>query len=418
MSIKIYHLNSGGLLATLAAVGVLTVIAAIFVAKWGFAHSAAARSDTIDVAELAAALAPDDPQTHFALAVLSEKTFVTEDLERAVGEFEKGTAQSPNNYLLWLDLGRARERNGDQAGAERALRKALELAPNYSRVQWALGNTLLRQGKNEEAFAEIRKAVAGDATYTNAAATTAWQILDEDMAQVRNAIGDSTRANAALATLLTGKGRFDEAFDTWDRLPADDKGTTLKETGDILYRQFIEAGKFRFASRIGAQSGIAQNSGDVTNGGFEEPVTAQNANIFTWQIAEGATPRIGPNAQKHSGNYSLLMNFIPGTKTIRQVSQTIAVEPGTSYTLEFFYRSDVKTQSKFKWEIVMAANGKVIGVTGPLTPAADWTAVRVSFTVPADKDGVAIRFIAEGCDPSNCAISGNIWFDDFALKSQ
>lgn len=418
MSIKLYHLNAQGLRVAVSAVGALAVVAAIFVAKWGFAHSAATRSDTIDVVSLAADLAPDDPQTHYALAVLSEKTFVTEDIERAVREFEKAVALSPNNYILWLDLGRARERNGDQPGAERALRRALELAPNYSRVQWALGNTLLRQGKNDEAFAEIRKAVAGDAAYTNSAATTAWQIFDGDVGRIRTAIGDSNRANASLATLLAGKKRFDEAFFIWEALPADEKRTTFKETGDLLHRQLVEAGKYRFASRIGEPNAATQSSGIVTNGGFEEPVTIQTSNIFSWQIADGAIPRIGPtDGQKHGGNYSLLMSFGQAVKSIRQVSQTIAVDPGSGYVFQLYYRSDLKTQAKLKWEILTAANGKIISTTDQLPPAPDWTAARAVFTVPEDIDGVTIRFVAEGCDPANCSLSGNIWFDDFSLKA-
>ena len=106
-------------------VAVFSVIGAIFVAKWGFAYSAAARADTADVAALAADFGPDDPQTHYALAVLSEKTFTADDIERSIREFETAAALSPSNYILWLDLGRARERNGDQAGAERALPQLL-----------------------------------------------------------------------------------------------------------------------------------------------------------------------------------------------------------------------------------------------------------------------------------------------------
>ena len=406
--------------AVFAAITVLTVISTFFVAKWGFAHTAAVRSDTVEVAELAAEMGPDDPQTHYALAVLLEKTFASADLEKAVNEFELATALSPNNYLLWLDLGRARERIGDPSGAEMALRKALELAPNYSRVRWALGNVLLRQGKNDEAFAEIRRAVANDASYTDAAATTAWQIFDGDIDLVRNAIGDSPRLNAALATLLAGRKRFDEAMGIWDGLPADEKKISLKETGQTLYRQFIEAGKYRLASSVGDQIGMSPKSiAEIANGGFEEPLAAQNSNIFSWRIADGTSPRIGPtDGQKHSGNYSLLMSFGPSSKEIRPVSQTVAVEPGKSYVFEIFYRSDIKTQAKLKWEIVTAADGNAIAVTDALAPAADWMPVRATLNVPADIDGVTIRFAAADCNPAACSISGSIWFDDFSLRSQ
>ncbi len=423
MPIKIYQLDSRAVRVVFIAVGLTAALSAFFVAKWGFAHTAATQSDLVQVAALAADLAPDDPQTHYALAALSEKTFSAEDQAKALKEFELAVSLSPNNYLFWLDLGRARERSGDRTGAELALRKALELAPNYSRVQWALGNTLLRQGKSDEAFDEIRKAVAGDIAYTNAATTTAWQILDGDIVAVRKAIGDSPRSNGALAILLTGQKRLDEAFAIWERLPAEEKTTTLKETGQTLYRQFIEAGKYRFASSVGRQIGIIENGGesigDVANGGFEAAVSEQNSSIFTWQIGDGSNPRIGPaDGQKHSGNYSLLISFGQAGKGIRQVSQTVAVEPGRNYALEFFYRSDLKTQSKLKWQIVTAATGKAIADTSTLAVAADWTRVGAGFAVPADVDGLTIRFAVDGCDPATCSISGNIWFDDFSLKVQ
>src|SRR5687767_4526530 len=133
------------------------------------------------------------------------------------------TGSSPQNYLLWLELGRARERSGDAEGGERALRRALELAPNYSRVQWALGNALLRQGRTDEAFAEIRKAVVGDPTFAEPAVTAAWQFFDADVAAIRRAMDGSPRFDSALAALLARERRFGEALDIWDRMTPDAK---------------------------------------------------------------------------------------------------------------------------------------------------------------------------------------------------
>lgn len=416
-------IESRSLRIVFIAAGVFSIGAALLVAKWGFGHTAATGPDSIEVAVLAADLGPDDPQAHYAAAVLYEKTFVTEDLQKALTEFETATALSPNNYLLWLSLGRARERNGDPAGAESALRKALELAPNYSRIQWTLGNVLLRQGKTDEAFAEIRKAVAGDQDYTNAAAAMAWQVLDGNMTQVRNAIGDSARLNAALAILLAEQKRFDESFEIWNALPAEEKETTLKDSGDTLFRKFVEAGSYRLASLVMAQIRGPTNTdelvGEISNGGFESPVKTQNAGIFEWRIAEGLTPRVGPtDGQKRSGTYSLLMSFGQDSKDFRQVSHIVAVEPGRNYELEVFYRSDLKTTAAIKWEIADAANGKLIAATNAVVTTTDWIPIRAMFLVPENIDGIVIRLVREDCSRVNCTISGNLWFDDFTLKSR
>ncbi len=422
MAIKSYELNSGTAFAFCVAIGVLTIAGAFLAAKWGFANTAALKSDTVELAALAVDLGPADPQTHYTLGVLSQKILSADEMERSVTELGAAAALSPNNYVLWFELGRARERNGDQAGSELALRKALELAPNYSRVQWALGNVLLRQGRYDEGFVEIRRAVAGDVAYTNPAASTALEIFDGDVAAVREAIGGSHRANAALATLLIGRKRFDESFEIWDRLPPQEKTTALKETGAAIYRQYFEAGQYRLASRIGEQIGISSNGretiGEIINGGFEDPLVARGPDEFIWQVSEGTMPRIGPTeGQKHSGSYSLLLAFNPPAKGIRQVSQNVAVVPGANYVLEFFVRSELVTKAKFKWEIVTTANGNVIGSTNEMAVTSDWALSSTEFTVPMDADGVTIRLLAAGCDPANCTISGNIWFDDFTLRA-
>lgn len=390
----------------------------VIAAKWGFGYTAARNADMPEAAELAISLGPDDPQTHYSAAVLFEKTFVPEDQKRSLAEYEAAVTLSPNNYLLWLEFGKARERSGDQMGAEAALRKALELAPNYSLVQWALGNALLRGGKTEEAFTEIRKAVAGDAAYTNSAAGIAWQLLGGDMVAVRSAIGDSARLNAAISTLLAGQKRFDESFEIWNSLPAAEKNTTLKELGDALYKQMIEAKKFRFALAIASQADTLEGPEyAIANGGFENDLNPKSSGIFEWQIADGANPRIGPNRdQKHYGEYSLLVSFGKSGREFRTITQTIAVEPGRAYELELFYRADLKTSAVFKWEIADTVDGKAIAATAPLANAGEWAKISAKFTVPAGTDGVIIRLVRENCETSACSVTGNFWFDDFRLN--
>ncbi|MBC7898599.1 MAG: carbohydrate binding domain-containing protein [Saprospiraceae bacterium] len=418
MSLKILKIDSKGKRIGLAAFASVFLIGALFAAKWGFAHTAARNADMPEVADFAISLGPDDPQTHYTAAVLLEKTFVPEDQARSLAEYEKAAALSPNNYLLWLELGRARERIGDQIGAESALRKALELAPNYSRVQWTLGNVLLRQGKMDEGFAEIRRAVAVDTAYTNAAAGTAWLLLDGDMAAVRAAIGDSTRLNAALAALLAEQKRFDESFEIWSSLPADEKPTILKDLGNVLQTRMFEAKKYRYSRTITGQIGLSDNPASlISNGGFEIALKMQNPGVFEWQIGTGTNPRIGQtDGQKYSGTYSLLVSFGNGGREFRTISQILAVKPGESYGLAFFYRSDVKTGAVFKWEIANAVDGKTLSATAPLSNNTEWVGIRTNFTGPQDSDGVIIRLVRENCETSACSVTGNLWFDDFGLE--
>src|SRR5690606_30310171 len=123
---------------------------------------------------------------------------------------------------------------GDTEGAEAALRVAAQRAPHYASVAWVLGNDLLRQGRAEEAFAEISRAVAADTRLTAPAADLAWRIFDGDLTTIRNSIGASPRLTAAIAVTLAEQKRFDESFSEWRSIPIELRRSDLAETGTAL----------------------------------------------------------------------------------------------------------------------------------------------------------------------------------------
>lgn len=422
MAIRSVKIKSPIHFAALFMTALLTVCGAYFFAKWCLANTASTRTKLKEIAEFTAEIAPDDPQTHYAAAVLLEKSFQPEDFAKSLIEYEKATALSPDNYLLWLALGKARGRSGNIEGAEKALRKALELAPNYAEVQWVLGNTLLRRGKSDEAFAEIRRAVSGDARFTDPAVLTAWQIFDGDVEKIKQVIGDSEKIRAALAVFLARQKRFDEAFEIWNALPAEEKKSNFKISGEELYIQFINEKKFRAAFRVFSQisgsEAVLNPIGKINNGGFENEITIQNPSIFEWQLADGNEPQIAfSDSQKHSGSRSLFLIFNSSDgKSFRHVSQTVVVEPGKNFEFSVFYKSELKAQNTLHWEIVDAADGKVLASTGNLSAVSDWTNLKVKFTTAVNTEAVILRLSRSACAGSICPISGKIWFDDLSLN--
>jgi tetratricopeptide (TPR) repeat protein len=423
MSVKSIKLKSPVHRAALIAAALVCLTGAFFFAKWCFANTLTTQSSQKELTEFAAGVAPSDPQAHYALGVLYEKSFLAEDLPKSLAEFEKAAALSPNDFRLWLALGKARERVGDASGAENALRKALELAPNYSEIQWTLGNVLLRAGKTGEAFAEIRKATVSDPKYVNPAISTAWQISGGSVAEIKQNLGDSAQINSALAVYLAKQKRFDEAMQAWNALADNDKKTTFKQNGDELYKALTEAKKYRAALEIQRQTtesgNIGYAFGKITNGGFEEAIAA-GQNLFNWQIADGAKPQIGvDNQQKHGGNLSLLIIFNSGDgKDFRDVSQTIVVEPGKKYSFEMFYKSSLKTSATLKWEFVDASDGKLLAATEAISANADWTSVKTEFNAPENTEAVTLRLARDVCKTGICPISGSILFDDFSISDK
>lgn len=419
MPIRSTKIDAAWKKAVLAVCGIACALGGWQAAKWGLVNSAGYRASDLEVAQYLAGLAPDDPQPHYASGVFLERSFDPDDVQKALKQFETATALTPNNYLLWLELGRARERSGDAEGAEAALRRALELAPNYSRVQWALGNALLRQGRTEEAFAEIRKAVLGDSTLADAAAVTAWQFFDGNVEAIRRAMQGSPHFNAVLAGQLIREKKFDQAMQIWNDIPVAEKKSTLRERATTMLKSLLDAKQFtsamRVAVEIGDGAGIPE-VGKVTNGGFESAVKSDGAGPFDWQIAGGLQPQIVlSGGQKHGGNNSLYLIFNSSSAAdFRSVSQTIVVVPGSGYEVEIFYRSDLKSVADVKWEVVDASDGKRLAVSDSVIPNSGWTPIRIGFK--ANSDGIILRLVREGCGPV-CNANGNVWFDDVTLRN-
>lgn len=402
---------------------ILILLAGYFAFNWTFGNMIALHADTKELAETAIQMAPNDPQTYFSLAYLNEKSFSPEDLPLALANYEKAVSVSPSDYRLWLSLGKIREQSGDNKGAVAALRKAVELAPNYSQVHWFLGNQLLRQGNDEEAYREIRKAVEGNPTYANPAVNMTWQIFDGDVGIISQKIGDSIPIKAALAPFLAKQKRFDEALSFWNSIPDQEKSTKYKINGQELLATFMEAKSFRqvlaLQSQLNGSNAEKFNIGTIYNGDFEKNVPPSGAGTFDWQISEGPQPQISlDGSQKHGGERSLIFLFNSNTgQENRTVQQTIVVESGKNYKFEAFYRSDLKALSGLKWEIVDAADGKVLtSTTETAQTMANWTALNADFSTSSTTQAVILRLVKVPCKQNLCPISGKVWFDDLSLK--
>ena len=419
--VKSIKLESVSSRAVLIITGVVCLTAAIFFVKWCFANAIAAHAPNKEVAELTVSMAPADPQTHYALAVLNERTFSTETLTKARAEFGQATALSPNDFRLWLAYGKALERDGDAAGAELALKKALALAPNYAAVHWTLGNVLLRRGKTQEGFREIRHAAENDDNYRLAIVSMAWQFFDGNLSEVKQAIGDSTNLSAGLVVFLAKQKRLDEAFEIWTSLPAEGR-TIYKTDGEQLFGELLAAKKYRKALRLQNEFNEKSDAekfvvGKIHNGGFETELTREQASVFDWRIADGRQPQIGPNEeQKHGGSRSIFIIFnSTDGKDYRQISQTIVVESARKYIFNGFYKSNLKTAATLRWEIVDAANDAVLASVNPIAANADWTGFSVPFAISENTEAITLRLTREQCKSIICPISGNVWFDDFSI---
>jgi tetratricopeptide (TPR) repeat protein len=420
MALKTISLKTAPLKIALLAYCLIISILMVFFAKWTFGNAVATQAALKEVAEFAVSLAPSDPQSHYTLAVLQEKTFLPEDLDKSLVEYETAVALAPHDYRLWLALGNSLGRNGKTVEAESAFKKALELAPNYAQIHWAFGNFLLRQGRTEEGFAEMGKAAETNETYLKSAVSTAWQVFDGNLSEVRKNFGSSPVLNSMIATFLAEGKRFDEALEIWNTFSDEDKKTRFKEEGKTLFRQMIEAKKYRAALEIYNQITASDEetfaAEQIANGSFEKDVKTKDASVFDWQLGDVLQPQVGfDDGQKTEGKRSLVILFNSADgKDFRNLSQNIVVQSDKSYELKFSYKSDLKTIATVSWQILDADN-KVLAETENLSAKTDWAKITLAFKTPADAEVVKINLVQVKCPQGICPISGRIWFDDFQL---
>src|SRR5688572_13268208 len=174
---------------------VLALFASWFVVRWYLGNTLAEYTDAdengVETVRRAVSWAPSDPLTHWRLGAVAQRQLLPDQLPQVVDEYEQAASLSPNDYRFWMSLGTALEQVGDIERGEKALRRATELAPSYSYPRWYLGNLLLRSGRYDQAFAELRRAADADPELRSQLLNSAWAIYNKDLDRFVEAVGNS-----------------------------------------------------------------------------------------------------------------------------------------------------------------------------------------------------------------------------------
>lgn len=411
--------------ALLVAPALLAMVAAWFVVSWYIGDTVAEyapdnESAAIDLARLATRWAPSDPFAHWTVGALEEKQFSASNLADAVHEYQIAVVLSPNDYRYWMELGRALEASGDNTSAERALRRAVELAPAYSEPRWFFGNLLLRQGKVEEAFQQLASAGEADPQIRLQVFNVAGQVFGDDVDAMAMAACSSNTVRVQLATYLASHQKFAHAMRVWT---STQNRSNEREAAEEFKRQLIESKQFRDAIAVMRQ--IEPNTGQLPmsdqfiDGGFESGSTLARSDSFGWSITSGSLAQMTVDSQAHSGHNSLRITFRAPNKldTIR-VSQIIPVEPDMQYRLECYARTEELTSGAPPLvQILDAADNALLASSQPLpTGTSDWQRIAIDFKTKKS-DGVIVKLARQSCGENQpCPIFGTVWYDDFNLQ--
>ena len=193
--------NSSKLRWVVSAQSVALLVVLVFLAgtafSIGFANfytKRAATTGQLEATNSAIKLNPKDPEAHFMRASI----LVNDARVAANAEAIEAVALRPRDYVFWLGLAQTRELDNDLFGAIAAATQAVRLAPSYSQPHWRLGNALVRAGRFDDGFSELRMAAASDPALLPSIIDLAWHLSNEDADYVKNAVQPNT-VEAAIA---------------------------------------------------------------------------------------------------------------------------------------------------------------------------------------------------------------------------
>jgi tetratricopeptide (TPR) repeat protein len=350
---------------------------------------------------------PNDPQAHHAYGVQLRNAGRTAE---AVLAFQRAVALRPDDYFFWLELGSARDDNGDFDWAVAALRHAINLAPHYSQPHWQLGNVLLRGGQSDEGFRELRKAANTNPELFMSFVDLAWSLSeanppktleiikpanDYERLQLARFLIENNEATAglsiigatlaasdraALVALLINKGQFAEARRLWEN------GTSPAEAiFDGGFEGQIDSGEQGFAWKPETFNRVVQLARDPQN------------------------PR--------SGAYSLKIHYSGGIDSNASVmAQLVPVRPDTQYRLSFALRTaDLESEGMPLIRVIDAGDHAVLVESEPFERGTSgWTYKFTDFK-SAKTGAVLITLQRQRCSSQPCPITGATWLDDFNL---
>jgi tetratricopeptide (TPR) repeat protein len=340
-------------------------------------------------------------------------------VSRATAAARRAARLSPHDFRLRLLLAEAEEAAGDLVSAEAALRAACGLAPNHSGVRWLAGNFFVRQGRLDEALAELRRAAQGNKEYLPQALDLVWNFAGGDLNKLAAVAGEGAEARLQLARFFLIQGQVREAINVYGQI--DEAARHASGWGRDFLQQLIGRGALAEARALWlAEVGGAPEL--VWNGDFERE-TPDGLSYFAWLLkaSDFARPRIEDGAA-HGGRRALRLD-LSGRDTLRlqdEVWQTVVVKPGAAYRLECYAKAELSAEVE---GIQVTVSGQppshVVAQTPAINPrVGDWQRLAVDFTAPPDAGALVIALRRAPKFSYEEPVRGTIWLDDFSLQEQ
>jgi len=365
---------------------------------------------SIPAAAEAVRLSPSNADAHRALATTFRNVQMYREAEH---EFSRAASLRPNDDLIWLDLGSARDELDDQHGALSALDQAVACAPYYAHTRWERANVRLRIGRYDEAFPELRAAAVSNRVYLPTLIDLAWGLSRGDAKLTEQVAGiESDQSRIAFARYLASKGKGTETLEQVN-LAASSFSEDQKRQ---LIRSLMAAHEYEAALAIWSGSNSATTQ--IYDGGFEGQVSYDESG-FGWSIPRQTNVEVSlDSSDKETGSKSIRVAYngnSPSNSPV--VSQTVVVKPSQKYRVNFAVKAKgIVTGGLPLLSVTDATNEALLSKLSLPQESASWQKQSINLTTPSSCKAIVVKLVRNECQSSPCPIFGVLWFDSFSIE--
>lgn len=405
---------------------IAALVFGFFAIKWQIGNAIAelttpSQPNAGEIASVAHSLAPADPMPLWLLAAKAKEDFSAEGAQRAVELLKDVVRRSPEDFRWWIQLGRAYEQSEQFDNAETAFKQSINVAPEYTFPRWQYGNFLIRQGRSEDAFVQLKEATRKSPVYREQVFSLAWDYFDKDPNRVEQLAADTPDVRANLALFYAVRSSSEDSLRMWNSLSEEKKAEHIK-TAKVIAQGLYDKGLYRQSLEFAKQTGIDPEAEQesISNGGFESGWGRPEDTLFGWHVGrtEGRVDIASDTAVKFQGDRSIKINFRQYDKLeYANVWQIVTVQPGARYRLSFMLRTEnLRSGGTPIVQVWNIPDGMLIAATEPFpSGTADWRQFSVEFTAPEGVQGVGIRTARAICG-EQCPIVGVLWYDEFKIE--
>jgi hypothetical protein len=352
--------------------------------------------------------------------------FATGDLSRAVGYLERAARVNPRSEHIWMDLASAYEASGNPGEAQRAYDEAQADHPISARVAWRYGNFLVRQGRNSEAFAQMRRALTSDPSLTEAAVLECWEASGNTEALLDQVLPEKSSYYVTALNFFLSRSNLDAALRVWSRLlrlgqpfPME---PALGLTDELITSNRVDDAEKTWQETLAAEHWPqSPDRGDnlIFNGGFEHRPAGGG---FDWreQPVAGVSYALD-EAVAHSGMQSMRITF-DGSANLNfsQLVQYVAVEPKKSYLFTAYVRTHgITTDSGVRFAIDdLGQPSEAHVLTASLVGTHPWTRVQAEVATGPNSDLLAVSLRRIPSQKFDNKLRGTVWVDDISLAPE